>query len=136
MKTVPTGASVDGFLAASGRDQAELGTIVQLMREATGAPPVMWGDAIVGFGERSYTTSAGVRSFFQIGFAPRSRSLALYGLLDDATAEHLLPQLGRHRRTKACLHITSVEAIDVDVLRAMMERAVRHWRTSETEVVA
>jgi hypothetical protein len=128
MKTVPTGASVDEFLAASGRDRAELDALVALLGDVTEASPVMWGDSIVGFGDRVYATAAGDQAFFEVGFSPRSSSLAIYGVLEAPGADDLLPRLGRHRRTKACLHLTRLDAVDADVLGELIELAVGHWR--------
>jgi hypothetical protein len=131
VKTVATDASPSAFLDANAgsQDRKWLDSLVELMSDATGAAPVVWGDSIVGFGERTYATSAGEQAFFEVGFAPRASSVAIYGVLDaDEEVDDLLARIGRHRRTKACLHLTHASDVDVDALRELVDRAVTHWR--------
>ena len=56
MKTRPTDADVDAFLAAipDPARRADCEALRALMAEATGQVPVLWGTSIVGFGEFVY----------------------------------------------------------------------------------
>ncbi len=43
---------------------------LDLLRETTGAEPVMWGSSMVGFGTQRYTTADGKeREWFAVGLA-------------------------------------------------------------------
>jgi hypothetical protein len=119
MKTQRTTADVVGFLEAvpDGRRREDAQRLAAIMQEETGARPVMWGDAIVGFGDGEYTTSKGVQPWFQVGFSPRKSALALYGLPESDDS------LGPHSRSVACLYVKDLRAIDEDVLRALIRRA-------------
>ncbi|HEY9102187.1 MAG TPA: hypothetical protein VIM95_08900, partial [Chitinimonas sp.] len=61
--------------------------LIAMMREATGAPPRMWG-TMVGFGEYHYRYESGHEGdTFLIGFASRKADLTLY-LGCDLAEEH------------------------------------------------
>ena len=95
-----------------------------MMQEATGEPPVMWGESIVGFGSRHYRYASGREGdWFVVGFSPRARSLTLY--LTDGVQRHAdhLERLGRHRTGKGCLYVTRLDDVDRDVLAAVINDA-------------
>lgn len=126
-KTQPTDASVDDFLAAVADDtrREECRTVCALMREVTGAEPVLWGPSIVGFGRAAYRYESGREGeWFAAGFSPRKASLTLYlsGGLDGLS--DLLPKLGRHTTGKSCLYLKTLAGIDLGVLREMVVRSV------------
>ena len=51
--------------------------VLALMREATGAEPVMWGDNIVGFGNYHRVYDSGRKgNWFVTGFSPRKQNLS------------------------------------------------------------
>jgi hypothetical protein len=52
IKTAPTGASVEDYIASCANEQqrAECSALLTLLRTITGEPPRMWGPSIVGFG--------------------------------------------------------------------------------------
>jgi hypothetical protein len=123
VKTKATKTSVTGFLAkveATRRDDCN--ALVSMMQQATGAEPVMWGSAIIGFGARTLVYDSGRQlDWFQIGFSPRKSDLTLYlagGL--DAQAD-ALKKLGKHKRGKGCLYIKRLADVDVAVLRKMLQ---------------
>ncbi len=60
-KTVPTDASVPDYLAAipDARRRADAQAVCDLMTKVTGAPAVLWGTSVVGFGERTLTIASG-----------------------------------------------------------------------------
>lgn len=78
LKTRPTGDDVEGFLSAVPEPaRSDCRELVGLMAEATGAPPVMWGSSIVGFGEHHYRYASGREGdWFEVGFSPRARSVS------------------------------------------------------------
>lgn len=56
LQTKKTGASVEDFLNAVENEEkrADAFAVAEMMRQATGAGPEMWGPAIVGFGKGTY----------------------------------------------------------------------------------
>ena len=81
LKTKATKASVNRFIGAI-KDEArrnDCEEIVEMMTKATKAKPVMWGPAIVGFGDYEYVGSGGKPTkWFEAGFSPRKQALTLY----------------------------------------------------------
>ena len=61
LKTRKNDASVEAFInrVEDESRRQDCYTIVELMREATGAEPAMWGTSIVGFGSYRYTYASG-----------------------------------------------------------------------------
>jgi hypothetical protein len=119
MKTTRNDGDVAAFLAgvASPRRREDAARLARIMAEETGADPVMWGEAIVGFGDSEYQTGKGPQPWFRVGFSPRKASLALYGLPEPEEA------LGPHTTSTACLYIKDLRAVDEDVLRELIRRA-------------
>ena len=94
------------------------------MQAATGAPPVMWGSSIIGFGDVHYRYASGREGdWFAVGFSPRKKNLTLY-LTDgiDRHTEHL-ERLGPHATGKGCLYIKRLDDVNRDVLGALIREA-------------
>lgn len=54
-------------------------TIARIMREATGKRARMWEKSMVGFGSYEYRYASGhAGSWFEVGFSPRARNIAIY----------------------------------------------------------
>ncbi|GAA4747336.1 DUF1801 domain-containing protein [Gordonia alkaliphila] len=124
--TQPTDASVDEFLAAVSdeRRRTDSQAVCALMGEVTGEQPRMWGPSMVGFGHAPYTTADGKsHDWFAIGLAPRKAALTLYGLTFYGSNTDLLDHLGPHTTGKGCLYIKRLDAVDHDVLRALITRS-------------
>ncbi|MEZ5670811.1 MAG: DUF1801 domain-containing protein [Alphaproteobacteria bacterium] len=131
LKTRPTGADVDAFLAgvapARRRDDALL--LLALMRRATGLAPAMWGPGIVGFGRYHYRYASGREGdWFLTGFAPRKQNLVVYIMSGFAPFADLLAQLGRHRTGSSCLYLNGLAAVDLAVLERMVAESVAAMR--------
>jgi hypothetical protein len=130
-KTQPHGGDVAAFLdsVAEEKRRADAVEALELVRSVTGAEPVMWGSAMIGFGNRTYTTSDGKEhEWFVVGLSPRKASLTLYGLIDDDSHIDLLARLGPHTTGKGCLYIKRLDAVDHDVLADLVERS---WRNGQ-----
>ena len=98
-RTSSTGAS-----DARRRDDARV--VLDLMREVTGAEPVVWGPSMIGFGRQPYTTADGKEhEWFAVGLAPRKAALTLYGLTYYGSNEDLLERLGPHTTGKGCVYV-------------------------------
>jgi hypothetical protein len=98
IKTRPSGEDVNEFLASvpDDRRRAEGHALRSLFERVTGAPAVMWGPSMVGFGSRPYTNTMGTNDWFVVGFSPRKNALTIYGIHDGyaSTPDPLLAALG------------------------------------------
>jgi hypothetical protein len=129
-KTVPTSASVDEVIEATTdeRRREDAREALDLMREVTGAEPVVWGPSMIGFGRQPYTTADGKeREWFAVGLAPRKAALTFYGLTFYGSNDDLLERLGPHTTGKGCVYVKRLDAVDREVLTQMVERA---WQTN------
>ena len=131
LKTRPTDASVEAFLDAveDERKRSDARVIAGMMAEITGAPGVMWGSSIVGFGSYHYRYASGREGdFLETGFSPRKRALTLYVMAGFSEYDDLLDRLGKHTTGKSCLYVKRLSDIDLDVLRELLQRSVAHIR--------
>ncbi len=131
-KTRPTSADVAGHLAGVEHDvrRQDAQAALALMQEVTGVEPTMWGSSIIGFGTQRYTTADGKEhEWFAVGLAPRKAALTLYGLTYYDSNADLLAQLGPHTTGKGCLYVKRLAAIEMDVLRALIDRA---WAANQS----
>ena len=80
-------------------------------------------EAMVGFGDGEYTNTTGTHPWFRVGFSPRKAALALY--VPGAVESELLADLGPHSTGKGCLYIKDLRAVDMSVLRQIIERGAR-----------
>ncbi|WP_420633869.1 DUF1801 domain-containing protein [Candidatus Palauibacter sp.] len=127
MKTRPSDASVDDFLARVGneRRRRDALAVLALMKRVTGEEPVMWGDSIVGFGSYHYRYASGREGDWPLaGFSPRKRALTVYIMSGFAKHDQLLSRLGKHATGKSCLYINRLEDVDMEVLRELVECSV------------
>jgi hypothetical protein len=125
-KTRPTGADVTAFLDAvpAERRRAEGHALRTLLEEITGEPATMWGPSMVGFGSHTYTNTSGTHEWFPVGFSPRKADLVLYGVVDGyGEPDPLFERLGPHTTGKGCLYLTRLDAVDAEVLRALLTQA-------------
>ena len=122
----PTGDDVAGLIArakpAIRRRDAE--TLTALMQEISGREPQTWG-TIIGFGSCHYRYPTGTEGDSGLlGFAPRAAATTIY-LFDGAEAHTAaLTALGPHTTGASCVYIKDLEAIDLDVLRGILERSL------------
>jgi len=129
-KAQPTDQSVADYLATitNERRRTDAEEAMALMREMTGAEPVMWGPSMIGFGRHPYTTADGKEhESFAIGLSPRRESLTLYGLSLYGSNADLLDRLGPHTTSVSCLYVKQLDALDRGVLTELIERS---WQTN------
>lgn len=129
IKTKPTAASVEEFLNSLQDEQKRKDSfvILEMMKKATGEEPKMWGSSMIGFGDKRYKSPATGREvdWFLIGFAPRKANLSLHLAVDIQKQATALEKLGRHKTGVGCLYINKLEDIDLDVLKGMIEAALK-----------
>ncbi len=133
LKTQPNDKSVTDFLGSMENDtrREDSFTILELMKEATGVEPIMWGDSIIGFGTYHYKYASGREAeWFLTGFSPRVQNLTLYIMDGFDEYDKLLGNLGKHSTGKSCLYVKRLENIDLEVLKEMVEKSVAHMRAS------
>jgi hypothetical protein len=127
-KTQRTKASVAAFLAKitdPERRKAAKG-VDAAMRKATGAKGAMWGPAIIGYGDTTYTGSGGrVVDWFHVGFSPRKAGLALYLMGGLKKNPKLLAKLGPHKIGGGCLYLKTLDGVDTKVLTELIKGSVK-----------
>ncbi len=130
-KTVATHTSVAAFLATlTDQQQLDSGQCIALMHEVSGQSPVLWGPSIIGFGEYHYAYASGREGDGPaISFSPRKSNLVVYFAEGLSHHQEALAKLGPHTTGKGCLYIKRLAAIDMTVLRQMLEASYRYVTT-------
>lgn len=127
-KTQPTAASVDEFIAhiENPRRRADALAALEIYKEVTGLPPVMWGPSIIGFGSLHYVYETGREGDMPAaGFSPRKANMTFYVGDKFDGAEELYARLGKHKKSVACLYINKLDDVDLDVLHEIIARQYR-----------
>lgn len=125
-KTRPTTASVAKYLAAITPPdrRADCESIAHMLERATGAKPVMWGDAIIGFGSEPIVYANGTSMDWPLmAFASRAQGIVLYGLPSaDAFAERL-KAIAPAKLQGGCVHIKRLRDVDQQALNDLIVAA-------------
>jgi ribosomal protein L24 len=128
IKTKPTAMSVDDFIGqiADEEKRKDCYRLIDMMKKASGEEPVLWSNAIIGFGNKRYTSPNTGREvdWLLIGFSPRKANLSLYisvGIEEHAAA---LQKLGKHKTGVGCLYINKLADVDLQVLQGMINASV------------
>jgi len=131
LKTKPNDGSVDAFMSgiADEKVRQDCLTILELMQQASGAAPKMWGDSIIGFGIYHYKYASGREGdWFVTGFSPRKQNLTLYIMSGFDQYDELMSRLGKHKTGKSCLYIKKLEDIDLATLKELVQQSVEIMR--------
>ncbi|UTW44293.1 DUF1801 domain-containing protein [bacterium SCSIO 12696] len=130
LKTQPRKASVKAFLdtAASGERRTDCDRLLNLLKDVSGEPPVMWGASIVGFGRYRYDNTQGGGEWMLTGFSPRKQNLTVYIMNGFSRYPDLMAKLGKHKTGKSCLYIKKLSDVDVAVLRELVTRSLVDMR--------
>lgn len=128
LKTKVNAGSIDAFLAIVPAAQAaDARAVIAMMERVSGAPPRMWGPAIIGFGSYHYRYDSGREGeMCRIGLSPRKANLTLYIAGGINGNEAALARLGKHSTGKGCLYIKRLGDVDAGVLEAMIATAWAH----------
>jgi hypothetical protein len=115
-KTAETKQDVMAFIDAfADTEQKKLDSheLIDIMYQATGYEPKMWGPSIIGFGTYHYKYDSGHEGDAPlVGFSPRKAAISLYvysGLEEHA---HLLENLGKFKMGKACIYVKKLSDIN------------------------
>jgi hypothetical protein len=126
LKTKATKASAAKFVNAIEDEQRrkDCKALVAMMTKSTGAKPVMWGPAIIGFGDHEYQGADGKsQKWFQAGFSPRKHALSLY--LMGGADQQLLAKLGTSSMSVSCLYIKRLDDVDRATLQRLITASVK-----------
>jgi len=94
------------------------------MAEVTGAPAILWGPSMVGFGTHHYRYESGREGeTFVVGFAPRAAALTIYGIMSAAEDRPLPEGFGPHATGKGCVYVKDLREIDSGVLATLVDQA-------------
>ena len=131
LKTRPTGASVENFLASVKNEtrRTDAHAVLDLMQRVTGEEPTIWGTSIVGFGTYRYTNTQGKDfEWFLTGFSPRKSNLVCYIMPGYGAFDEVMERLGKHKTGKACLYINKLADVDMAVLEELVDKSVASMR--------
>jgi hypothetical protein len=132
LKTRPTDADVDAHIERiedeSRREDCR--TLLVMMKRATGADPLLWGNGIIGFGDYHYRSPSTGREgdWFETGFASRKANIAVYILPGLEPYGGILERLGKYKTGVVCLYLKRLSDVDVDVLEELVTTAVKELR--------
>jgi len=127
-KTRPTKASVAAFLErqAAPERRADCQAIARMLEQATGATPVMWGDAIVGFGSAPVVYANGTSMDWPLlAFSPRAQDIVLYGLRRADDFPQHLAAVAPAKLKGSCVHLKRLSGIDQRALETLFAAAAR-----------
>ncbi|MFC4070906.1 DUF1801 domain-containing protein [Actinoplanes subglobosus] len=128
-KTTRNEGDVAAFLAAVAdpRRRADAEATCALMAEVTGAEPVMWGSAIIGFGVYHYRYATGREGDWPaVALSPRKQALTLYVSAGFDGYQDLLDRLGPHTTGKSCLYLKRLADVDENALKDLVAAGFRH----------
>ena len=128
-KTKVNDGNVEAFLHSVENKQRrdDSFAVLDLMREALGEPPKMWGPSIVGFGSYTYKYKSGREGeWMLVGFSPRKQALTIYVMSGFDEYADLMAKLGKHKTGKSCLYIKKLSDVDQDVLKALVVKSAEH----------
>jgi hypothetical protein len=133
-KTKLTAQSVAEFLGGIADDERrkDCQTLVDLMSQAAGAEPRLWGSNIVGFGQYHYVYESGREGdMMLIGFSPRKPALVLYGLGGFDQREALMQKLGQYKTGKGCVYIKKLDDVHLPTLKKLIAQGVKEARKKD-----
>lgn len=127
-KTQPTDASVLTFIDSlpTERRRDEGRQLLEIFERTTGAPAVMWGPSIIGFGTHHYRYATGREGDEpKVAFSPRKTAISLYGLYSAYAEplESLQAELGAVTAGKGCVYAKRLDAVDLEGLERRIRQA-------------
>lgn len=139
IKTKPGATSVADFIEAVDHPvrRADARTVCAMFERITGAPPVLWGPSIIGFGSYRYRYDSGHEgTMCRLGFSPRKAQLVLYILTETPEQAAQLARLGKHKTGKSCLYVNTLADVDMQVLEEIASGAWVHMNAIYPEARA
>ncbi|WP_316736476.1 DUF1801 domain-containing protein [Pedobacter aquatilis] len=128
IKTKENDLNVDDFIngLATEQKREDSRKLIDIMQQASGEEPKMWGSKIIGFGKKRYKSPSTNREvdWFKIGFSPRKTDFSLNLVLSLKEYENKLNQLGKHKSGVGCLYINKLADVDENILRELITAAL------------
>jgi hypothetical protein len=129
-KTKETDIGVDHFINSyvdNEKKKADSFKLIDLMSDWSGYPPKMWGPTIIGFGSYHYKYASGHEGDSPlIGFSPRKAEFSLYVFSPVDEQIGILEQLGKFKKSKACIYIKKLDDIDIGVLEKLCKSSIAY----------
>lgn len=129
IKTKPTTVSVAKFIDKQEKESVrdDCWTLVKMMQEISGKPPVMWGTAIVGFGTWHYEYASGQSGDWPLlAFSPRKQNLTIYLMPGfPKRDEELLKKLGKHKTAVTCLYVKGLAELHMPTLKKLISNSYK-----------
>ncbi len=128
-KTAETAESVIDFINAVADEtkRKDAFELIEIMQNATGFKPKMWGPSIIGFGSYHYKYDSGHEGDAPLlGFSPRKDAISLYLSSSFENKEELLSKFGKHKAGKGCIYVKKLSDINIDVLNQMISLSVSY----------
>lgn len=117
------------------RRRHEAALLADLMSGLTGAGPRLWATRIIGFGRCRYRYDTGREGIMPLAaFATTRRQHTVY-LVSDFVERYpdLVSTLGTFTHGKSCLYLSTLDNVDLDVLRELIDRSMRDARTTSDD---
>ena len=124
LKTKPGNGSVSALISSVMPDskRSDCKAVLELFNRISGLKPVLWGDAIIGYGQRHFKYESGREGdWFICGFSPRKANIVIYLLTDIQIEEELYQKLGKHKRGRSCIYINKLTDIDIPTLETIIK---------------
>lgn len=132
-KTAVTAKNVRDFITEfsdSEQKRKDSFVLLELMQNTSAYEAKMWGASIIGFGSYHYKYESGHEGDAPLlGFSPRKSAISLYVFTGLEEHAHLLNDLGKFKRGKACIYVKKLADIDVEKLRLIMLETMKYLRT-------
>lgn len=102
-KSVANDGDVNAFIESldDAQQVEDSKAIIDIFSRVSGKKPVMWGNALIGFGKLNMVYASGREvEWFQIGFSPRKGKISLYVTFDADELTSKFPNLGKYSTAK------------------------------------
>ncbi len=131
LKTKPTKQNVEKFLNSVEDElkRKDCFAVLEMMKKITKEKPVMWGNAIIGFGTYHYKSqrSGQEGDWFATGFSPRKQNLTIYIIAGFKKYPDLMKKLGKYKISGgSCLYLKKLSDIDLRVLEELVTESVKY----------
>lgn len=131
LKTKKTTVSPTAFIKTVPDKEKQKDSLVllKMFADITGEKPVMWGTAIIGYGQYHYESerSAQKGDWFLTGFSPRKQNLTLY-IMHGLTPVDL-KNLGPYKAGGGCLYINRLSDVNLAVLKKAIAKSYKYMQT-------
>lgn len=127
-KTKETDSSVWDFIQAVENEQKRQDSLalIEILKDASGHEPKMWGTSIIGFGSYHYKYQSGHEGDAPlVGFSPRKNAITLY-FSCDVNSQHadLLAKLGKHKTGKGCVYINKLSDVNPEIIKGLAKASI------------